>query len=81
MTAPKYVTKRGIALMISHAIKKSNNHLPTGTLGDLDGLGNGKAILVFVKQYTISPGTPGQDELREYRRVDGKLFFKAWKGA
>ena len=80
----KYMTHRGVAMMIHHALRKSqssNGHIPVGTVEDIDELGEGESLLIPLHQFQLSPVDPTQDELREYRHINGKLYFKVWKGA
>ncbi len=82
-----YVTKPTVTGMITSRLRKfkedlnlnTNGSIPVIDYTELDSLEDGCSALVSLHKGQITPHTTA--ELREYRRVDGKLYFKVWKGA
>ena len=89
MSTAKPVTKRTVTGMITARLAKFSAELIRGVpqlpihhdMDAVEDLAEGDSILVFLYQHQISPISPEFDELREYRRVNDRIFYKVWKGA
>ena len=87
----KFMTKGGVSNMITARLRRfkdeqveapsTNGHLPILDFEKLSTLEEGHSALVRLHRHQVSPSEPIRDELREYRRVDGRLYHREWKGA
>ncbi len=75
MSTRKPVTKPVVVGLIIH----HRGEIPTMAFEELHRLQDGKSALVYVRRHQVTPSTPVKSELREYRRVDGDLYYSVWE--
>ena len=82
----KQLTQAKVTGMITRRLNDFAKSLPsgleptvlTGTISDIENLSEGQSMFVEVKKHQLSPVNPTKNEMREYRRINGTLYYRVW---